>query len=81
SIEPEKHMLLVPHENKPSMIAKVATVIGEHGINKNHMHVVQKPGDKSLMVINTDCAVEKDVINQIEKIDGVSVSKYVKLTA
>lgn len=81
SIEPEKHMLLVPHENKPAMIAKVATVIGEAGININHMHVVQKPDDKSLMIINTDCEVEKDVLDKIEKIDGVSNSKYVKLTA
>lgn len=81
SIEPEKHMLLVPHENKPAMIAKVATVIGEAGININHMHVVQKPGDRSLMIINTDIAVEKDVIEKIEKINGVSNSKYVKLSA
>lgn len=81
SIEPEKHMLLVPHENKPAMIAKVATVIGEAGININHMHVVQKAGDKSLMVINTDIAVDKDVIAKIEKINGVAKSKYVKLTA
>lgn len=81
SIEPEKHMLLVPHENKPSMIAKVATVIGEHNININHMHVVQKPSDRSLMVINTDCEVEQKVIEKIEKIDGVSKAIYVKLTA
>jgi len=81
SIEPEKHMLLVPHENKPAMIAKVATVIGEAGININHMHVVQKQSDKSLMVINTDCAVEQDVLDKIQKIDGVVSSKYVKLTA
>ena len=81
SIEPEKHMLLVPHENKPSMIAKVATIIGEAGININRMHVVQNPGNKSLMVINIDCEVEKDVLAKIEQIDGVSVSKYVKLTA
>lgn len=81
SIEPEKHMLLVPHENKPAMIAKVATVIGEAGININHMHVVQKAGENSLMVINTDCAVEKSVSEKIEKIDGVSKALYVKLTA
>ncbi len=81
SIEPEKHMLLVPHDNKPSMIAKVATVIGEAGININHMHVVQKPNDRSLMVINTDCEVEKPVISEIEKIDGISKAIYVKLTA
>lgn len=81
SIEPEKHMLLVPHENKPAMIAKVATVIGEAGININHMHVVQKAHDNSLMIINTDRAVEKDVNDKIVKIDGVAKSLYVRLTA
>lgn len=81
SIEPEKHMLLVPHENKPAMIAKVATVIGEHGININHMHVLQKRGDKSLMVINTESDVEQEVLDKINKIDGVSNPKYVKLSA
>lgn len=81
SIEPERHMLFVPHENKPSMIAKVATVIGEAGININHMHVVQNIGEKSLMIINTDNAVDKDVLEKIEQIDGVSISKYVKLSA
>lgn len=81
SIEPAKHMLFVPHENKPSMIARVATVIGEAGININHMHVVQKRGEKSLMIIDTDCEVKKEVISEIEAINGVSKSKYVKLTA
>lgn len=81
SIELERHMLLVPHENKPSMIARVATVIGEDGINIEHMHVVQKEGEKSVMIINTDKAVDKSVIEKIEKIDGVSLAKYVKLSA
>lgn len=81
SIEPERHMLLVPHENKPSMIARVATVIGEHGINIEHMHVVQKEGEKSIMIINTDRAVEKEVIEKIEKIDGITTAIYVKLSA
>ena len=81
SIEPAKHMLLVPHENKPSMIAKVATVIGEAGININHMHVVQKQKDLSLMIIDTESDAEKQVLEKIKAIDGVSSSKYVKLTA
>lgn len=81
SIEPAKHMLFVPHENKPSMIAKVATVIGEAGININHMHVVQKPGERSLMIIDTDVDVTKAVLDKIEKIDGITNSKYVRLTA
>ena len=84
SIRPEKHMLLVPHENKPSMIAKVAQVIGENGINIGSMNVVQK-NDKhqteSIMVINIDSEVSEDTLSQMNKIDGVYNSRYVRLSA
>lgn len=83
SIRPEKHELIVPHVNKPSMIAKVAQVIGENSINIGSMNVVQK-NDKheteSIMVINIDSTVNDDVLGKISKIDGVHNPKYVKLT-
>lgn len=83
SIRPQRHMLLVPHENKPSMIAKVARVIGENNINIGSMNVVQK-NDKheteSIMVINIDSEVSSDVVNEINKIDGVHGTRYVKLS-
>lgn len=84
SIRPQRHMLLVPHVNKPSMIAKVAQVIGENNINIGSMNVVQK-NDKheteSIMVINIDSEVHNDVLAEIEKIDGVHNPKYIKLNA
>ena len=83
SIRPEKHMLIVPHTNKPSMIAQVAQVIGEKGINIGSMNVVQK-NDKheteSIMVINIDSVVGDDTLNPISQIDGVHNPKYVNLT-
>ena len=81
SIETVSNMLLIPHTNKPSMIAKVATVIGQNGINIEHMHVVQKENDNSLMVINTDIPVEDNVLDLIKEIDGIAAAKYIKLTA
>ena len=84
SIRPQRHMLIVPHVNKPSMIAKVAQVIGENNINIGSMNVVQK-NDKheteSIMVINTGTEVQNDVLCEIEKIDGVHNPKYVSLNA
>lgn len=84
SIRPQRHMLIVPHVNKPSMIAKVAQVIGENNINIGSMNVVQK-NDKheteSIMVINTGTEVQNDVLSEIEKIDGVHNPKYVSLNA
>ncbi len=84
SVEPEKHMLVIPHENKPSMIAKVAVVIGEKNINISRMHVAQKSSNKdneSIMIINTESAVDDDTLNKIIAIDGVSNAKYVLLNA
>ena len=76
-------MLIVPHTNKPSMIARVAQVIGEKEINIGSMNVVQK-NDKheteSIMVINVESVVGDDTLDLIAKIDGVHNPKYVKLT-
>ena len=84
SIRPQKHMILVPHVNKPSMIAKVAKVIGENNINIGSMNVVQK-NDKheteSIMVINIDSEVCSKVLDEIGQIDGVHNPKYIKLNA
>ncbi len=84
SIRPQKHMLIVPHVNRPSMIAKVAQVIGENNINIGSMNVVQK-NDKheteSIMVINIDSEVNSNVLDEIEKIEGVHNPKYINLNA
>ncbi len=83
SIRPEKHVLIVPHVNKPSMIAQVAKVIGENEINIGSMNVVQK-NDKheteSIMVINVDSAVDDKTLGLIAQIDGVHNPKCVNLT-
>ena len=84
SIEAEEHMLIVPHENKPAMVAKVAVVIGEHNININRMQVAQKSSQKdnvSIMIINTDKDVDLDTMDTINKIDGVKDAQYIKLNA
>ncbi len=82
SIEPEEHMLLVPHENKPSMIAKVSTVIGEANVNINHMSVSpSKENNLSVMIISTASEVDNKTLDYINKIDGVNSAKYVHLCA
>ena len=86
SIKPEKFMLLVPHVNKPGMIAQVATVLGADNVNISRMQVVQKSGnqltasEKSMMIINTDNEVSDATLDKISKIDGIFDSKFVKLS-
>ena len=76
-------MLLIPHENKPSMVAKVAQIIGEKGININSMQVnndTKSPNNESIMILNVPCEVKDDVIQELNQIDGVKSSKYIKLS-
>ena len=84
SIEAEKHMLIVPHENKPAMVAKVAAVIGEHNININRMQVAQKSNNNdnvSIMIITIDRDVDDSTMDTINKIDGIKNAQYIKLNA
>jgi D-3-phosphoglycerate dehydrogenase len=84
SIEPEKHMILVPHENVPAMVAKVATVLGDKNINITRMNVAQNRAEAdniSIMIINTGCEVDEATLAEISAINGVGTAKYIKLNA
>ena len=84
SIEAEQHMLVVPHENKPAMVAKVATVVGEHNININRMQVAQKSNKKdnvSIMLLTIDKDVDDETLATINKIDGIHNAQQIRLNA
>ncbi len=84
SIEAEDHMLIVPHENKPSMVAKVALAIGIDNININRMQVAQKSNNNdnvSIMIITADKDVDNKTMNEINKIDGIKNAQYIKLNS
>ncbi len=87
SIKPEVHMLLVPHINKPKMIAQVAGILGDDNINISRMNVAQKShrenateiGEVSIMLISTDTSVAAETLDKISALDGVEAAKYVNL--
>ncbi len=87
SIKPQKYMLLVPHKNQPSMIARVATVLGDDNVNISRMQVAQKSygalgqntDDISIMIINTDDVVKEETLEKIAKLEGIEDSKFIEL--
>ena len=84
SIEPEKHMILIPHENKPAMVAKTAAILADNNINITRMNVAQnrsKDDNISIMIINTGSEVDEQILAEISAIDGVGSAKYIKLNA
>ena len=85
SIEPAEHMLVLPHKDKPGMIAQVATLLSKENINISMMQVGRKVraqiGGESVMILNVDEPVNENMLRQLQKIDGIYRAEYVNLTA
>lgn len=82
-IEPSSHTLVLPHEDKPGMIAKVAALLGKHNINISMMQVGRKDkdqsGGESCMILSVDDPVSNDILEEILSLDGIKNAKYVSL--
>ncbi len=84
SIEPAEHMLILPHKDKPGMVAQVAAVLSNNNINISMMQVGRKVraqvGGESVMILNVDEPVSDIMLKQLQEIDGIYSAKYVNLT-
>jgi D-3-phosphoglycerate dehydrogenase / 2-oxoglutarate reductase len=82
ALKPTSYILITPHHDRPGMIAKVATVLGEAGVNISALQVARKgpsAGGESIMVFNLDNAPSEEVLAAIQKIEGIYGSLYVNL--
>lgn len=79
AIEPKEHMLLVPHINKPNMVALVAGVLGADNVNISGMQVIAGVDEKSIMIFNIDSKVEQSTLDKIAALDGIDGAKYISI--
>jgi D-3-phosphoglycerate dehydrogenase len=77
---PAEHMLFVWNEDRPGMIGVVGTILGRHGVNIANMHVGRgNLGGAALMVLTIDAPAPPAVVREIERADGISRVKAVRL--
>lgn len=73
-------ILVISHEDKPGMIGKIATKIGENNVNIASMEVGRKKrGEKQLMILKIDEDANQKLINELSSINGVIDVRYVKV--
>jgi D-3-phosphoglycerate dehydrogenase len=71
-VPPARHMLVVRNDDRPGMIAHVAGVLCDNGVNIDDMHLGRSErGAAALQVIATDRSVPLDVQDAIAKGDGI----------
>ena len=77
---PDGYMLILSNIDKPGMIGKVGTYLGQHNVNIAAMDVGRiKIGEKAVMVLNVDNPVSEDLLFGLTKIDGIFSATLVKI--
>lgn len=68
----EGHLLLTSHTDKPGIIGRVGTILGQGDINISFMHVGRRgPRQEAIMVLGTDEPVPADHQRHIRQVDDV----------
>ena len=71
-VPPSPHMLVVRNDDRPGVIGRVGTILGDAGVNIADMDVGRsEEGSSALMVIATSQAVPGDVVAALEGSDGI----------
>lgn len=77
---PEGYMLILQNIDKPGMIGKVGTFLGQHNINIAAMDVGRmKIGEKAVMVLNVDNLISDKILQELTKTEGIFGATLVKI--
>lgn len=77
---PEGYVIVSRHLDKPGVIGRASTILGESNINIAGMQVGRiNPGEEAIMVLNVDSGVPPDVMEKIRSKVGIFTAKFVKL--
>jgi D-3-phosphoglycerate dehydrogenase len=79
-VEPVGYLLVSRHIDKPGIIGKVGTALGNGGINIASMEVGRRAsGGEAVMILAVDNPVAQSLIEDISKVDGVENLRFVSL--
>jgi D-3-phosphoglycerate dehydrogenase len=77
---PEGRFLVSRHEDRPGVVGRVGTILGEHDVNIASMQVGRDaPRGSAMMILAVDDRVSPDVLERLKEVAGMSDLRYVEL--
>jgi D-3-phosphoglycerate dehydrogenase len=77
---PEGRFLVSRHEDRPGVVGRFGTILGEHDVNIASMQVGRDaPRGNAMMILAVDDRVADDVLSRLREVAGMSDLKYVEL--
>ncbi len=79
-VVPSRYMLVNKYVDKPGVIGKVGTILGDNNVNIASMQVGrQKIGGEAVMVLQVDNPVKDHVIQEVENIEAILSTCFVEI--
>lgn len=76
---PEGNLLYFKNHDRPGVIGKVGTILGENGINIAGFELSRQTGGGAMAFVNVDSTIPKNVIDKIINIEGMIEAKLVEM--
>ncbi len=81
-VAPAAHMAFLRYQDRPGVIGRVGTVLGEAGVNVGLMQVARDvAGGEALMVLALDTAVPPEVEERVVAVAGAAWARFLTLPA
>ncbi|MBW3624096.1 MAG: phosphoglycerate dehydrogenase [Armatimonadetes bacterium] len=78
-VEPQGYALMSRHIDKPGIVGRVGSLLGENGINIAGMHVGRAGrGEEAVMILNVDNPVPPELVAQVAEQEGMINAKLVE---
>jgi D-3-phosphoglycerate dehydrogenase len=78
---PARHMAFLFYEDRPGVIGRVGTLLGESGVNIASMQVGRrKQGGEALMALTVDAGIPAGVLDRVEREIGAHDATFIQLT-
>ena len=79
-LAPEGRFLVSRHEDRPGVVGRFGTILGEHDVNIASMQVGRDgPRGNAMMILAVDDHVGADVLTRLRDVPGMSDLRYVEL--
>ena len=77
---PEGRFLVSRHSDRPGVVGRVGSILGEHDVNIASMQVGRDaPRGSAMMILAVDERVTDDVLSRLREVAGMSDLRYVEL--
>jgi D-3-phosphoglycerate dehydrogenase len=77
---PEGRFLVSRHEDRPGVVGRVGSILGEHDVNIASMQVGRDaPRGNAMMILAVDERVAPEVLRRLKEVAGMSDLRYVEL--